>query len=91
MYDIENCVDCLEPVHMDSAIKCVVCQAWYCEYCGDKEENGAYLKDTLENREGFVCKYCLEQSLEDINNDNVDDYLFAKEDYEKARENLPSI
>ena len=86
MSDIHNCQECWEKVYIDNAEHCVVCGRWFCEACD--YINGEQLWDEENNNYYYVCKDCLNQGLEYINEDNIDDTIFTKEEYNRAIKEL---
>ncbi|APH20971.1 TPA: hypothetical protein ACXDAY_002253 [Clostridium botulinum] len=86
MSDIHDCQGCGEKVYMDNAEHCVVCSSWFCGACDYK--NGEKLWDDENENCYYVCKDCLEQGLDYINEDNEDDTIFTKGEYDKAIEKL---
>ena len=82
MSDIHDCQGCGEKVYMDNAEHCVVCGGWFCGACD--YENGERLWDEENQNYYYVCKDCLEQGLDYINEDNEDDATFTKEEYDRA-------
>lgn len=82
MSDIHDCQVCGEKVYMDNAEHCVVCGSWFCGACD--YENGEKLWAEQNKNYYYVCKDCLEQGLDSINEDNEDDATFTKEGYDKA-------
>lgn len=86
MSDIHDCCECKEKVYMDNAEYCIVCGNWFCRAC--EYENGVNLWSHNNDNNYYVCKHCLKQGLEYINNDNEDDAIFTQEEYEKAVKEL---
>ena len=86
MGDIHDCQGCGEKVYMNNTEHCVVCSSWFCEACNYK--NGEKLWDNENENYYYVCKDCLEQGLNFINNDNEDDAVFTRAEYDRAIEEL---
>ena len=82
MSDIHECQGCGEKVYMDNAEHCVVCGSWFCGACD--YENGEKLWDEENENYYYVCNGCLKQGLDYINENNEDDAIFTKEEYDKA-------
>ena len=82
MSDIHDCNGCGDPVYMDNAEHCVVCDSWFCGACD--HENGEILWDETNKNYYYVCNDCLGQGLDYINDDNEDDATFTKEEYDRA-------
>lgn len=82
MSDIYDCQVCKGKVYMDNAEHCIVCGSWLCGACDN--ENGEKLWDSENENIYYVCKHCLNQGLDYINEDNEDDAIFTKEEYDKA-------
>lgn len=86
MPDIHECSGCGEQVYMDNAEQCIVCGDWFCYACD--YENGENLWSEENSNSYYICKECLENGLEDINDENMDDAIFTKEEYNKAIKEL---
>lgn len=86
MSDIHTCRDCKNPVHMDHAANCIVCDDYFCGGCDS--ENGENLWSENNSNNYYVCKPCLNQGIEYINDENMDDAVFTIEEYDKAIEEL---
>jgi hypothetical protein len=71
---------------MDNAEKCIVCGSWFCGACD--YEHGEKLWDEENKNYYYVCKNCLEQGLDSINNENEDDAIFTEEEYNRATKEL---
>ncbi|QDY27022.1 FYVE zinc finger domain-containing protein [Clostridium botulinum] len=86
MSDIHDCFGCGEKVYMDNAEHCIVCGNWFCRVCD--YENGENLWDNKNENYYYVCKDCLEQGLDYINEDNEDDVTFTEKEYDGAVKKL---
>ena len=86
MSDIHDCQGCREKVYMDNAEQCVVCGSWFCGACDYNK--GEKLWDDKNKNYYYVCKDCLEEGVDYINDDNEDDATFTKKEYDREVKDL---
>lgn len=89
MSDIHDCQECGEKVYMDNAEHCVVCGSWFCGACDYSK--GITLCDNKNENYYYICKDCLKKGINYINEDNEDDAIFTKKEYNKAIKSLNKI
>jgi hypothetical protein len=88
MSDIHDCRGCKEPVYMDNAESCIVCDDYFCGACD--YESGITLWSGSNSNAYYVCKHCLNQGIEYINKENMDDATFTVEEYNRTIKELKS-